>query len=467
MDSQTINGFVGPTFPDDASAVIDVQIQYLSLKKNKSRITSVINAGVDAANASGLLKRNLQVPDFVQAAMKNVETAIASTFDASVDSTNPLQLQFDAASSNALERSIRFNEAARTPGRLFVGMARLPTVITDLPLPGEPLEYGDGTYSAEIANGLLNKVVHGKTLRDYVAERMPLTFADLTTSSDAEKFKAASLAMKSIVESGDLALNASDQTAMEWAFLVNSPLLSDAEVRKTWILANSEARLKAYKLGLPPVKPRSLTAAESALVARAEAAISSANDSADLATAAYRDGTAAAQKTFQPGGSTGEGPRRLLNAQGVWEYRGEPAIASGQFSGVLRSKRWQGTKEEFTGEKYEGNLVLQGTLPVADGHGVRTFAKDDADTDLTSYTGEFRNGAMTGAGVLKWRNGQAFRGMVVNGQPTGAGLFEDADGGRYYGSYNGTDLDPATAVRIDADGQQIGGRWVANAFQAN
>jgi hypothetical protein len=396
-----------------------------------------------------------------------VETAIATSFDAKTEYGDQLRLSFDPTSSNAIERSIRFNDTAKKPGRLFVGIARLPTVIKDQPLPGEALTYGDGRYSPEVANGLLNQILRGKTLRNYVAERMPKTFADLTTTRDPAMFEAASLNMKAIVESSDLALNASDQTAAKWAFLVNSPLMTDAGVRKTWILANEEAAgtLKKYKLGLPPVAPRPLNASETALVGAVETAIQSANNSLSLATKAYADGSAAASATYQPGILGSDGPKRQLVAQGVWEYRGQPAIYPGHFSGVLRNSRWQGTQIEFTGEKYEGNLKLQGTVPVADGFGVKTFPEDDAGDGLTSYSGEFRNNAMTGAGVLKWGNGKSFRGTVANGQPMSAGLLEDAEGTLYYVSYIGDDLDTVTAVRIDADGTQIGGRWVAGKFR--
>lgn len=468
MEPQTINTFIGPIFPGNSAAQVKVDLQFLSLKKNKSRITSILAAGLEATNGSGLLKKDLLIPAVVKSAMENVETAIAASFDANAEYGDQLRLSLDPSSSNAVEKSIRFNDTAKKPGRLFVGVARLPTVIKDQPLPGEALTYGDGLYSPEVANGLLNKILRGKTLRDYVAERMPETFADLTTTRDPARFQTASLYMKAIVESSDLALNASDQIAAKWAFLVNSPLMTDADVRRTWILANDEAAgtLKKYRLGLPAVAPSPLNAAETALVDAAETAIESAKNAVSLATTAYSNGSTAALETYQPGILGGDGPKRQLVAQGVWEYCGQPAISSGHFSGVLRNSRWQGTQIAFTGEKYEGNLKLQGTVPVADGFGVKTFAKDSADDGLTSYSGEFRNNAMTGAGLLKWRNGEAFRGTVANGEPVGAGLIEDAEGTLYCVSYGGGDLDVRTAVRIDADGKQIGGSWVAGKFRA-
>lgn len=65
-----------------------------------------------------------------------------------------------------------------------------------------------------------------------------------------------------------------------------------------------------------------------------------------------------------------------------------------------------------------------------DGHGTRTWPNGDV------YTGNFKNGAMSGKGKLTTKDGDSYEGDFLNGQYHGIGVVRFADGRIYQGEVN-------------------------------
>ncbi|MCW1430635.1 hypothetical protein [Novosphingobium sp. JCM 18896] len=472
-----LNSFLGPTFIGSSTVTaVRIDLQFLSLKTNKTAIVDTFFKARDAAAKVALIRSVADIPQEARDALVQVENAIAATYDAQTERPQPIWLTFDRLSANAVRKTVTFLDTAKKqPGFLFVAVSRLPTILTEAPGPGEKLVYGDGRYSSEVANRILNQQVKGKTLREYVREKMPSDYEALATGADPVAFLAAAKALKAVVEGSDLGLNASDQTAAKWAFLAPSALMTNPDVRRAYILAGEEhdGTLKAYGLGLPRIDPPALTSAEKEIVDEGEASADRAHDAEVLANNAAERASLAAAETFQPDIAGKPSLRRTEHRSGLWDYRGEPKVDGATFYGEVAAYRWNSTaamaagaaSESFTGEKYLGMLSTAGNELRRAGYGKVSFDGDAAKAGIDFYAGEFSSGAISGFGRMVWADGSEYRGRFASGAPTGAGLYKSIDGENYFVEYLSGERRP-TAIHLTGNGKQIAGSWAGDTFKA-
>ncbi len=474
--SAVLNSFLGPTFIGNPTTTnVIVELQFRSLKKNKTAIVGTFLEARDAIAKVSLIRSIADIPQEARDALTKAENAIAATYDADTEQPQTIVLSFDRFSSNAVRKTVTFKGAAdKQPGFLFVAVSRQPTILTEAPDPKEKLVYGDGRYSGEVANRILNQPVKNKTLRDYVREKMPETYGALTDGLDSDAFIKAAKTLRGIVESSDLGLNASDQTAAKWAFLAPSPLMTNHAVRKEYILANEErdGTLKSYGLGLPPVDPPALKPAEKAIVDEGEATANQARSAEMRANVSAERASLAAIETYQPGVAGNGALGRAMHRAGLSEYRGEPMTVDSSFYGVVDNFRWNSAaaveagepSETVTGERYAGMLRNVGGVLQREGYGRLSFGGDAAKSGVVSYNGEFAKGTISGFGHMIWVDGSEFRGRFASGDPAGAGLYTSAEGGSYFVEYLGG-VRSSSAVQLAADGKQIAGSWTGDAFK--
>src|SRR5262249_24704434 len=93
---------------------------------------------------------------------------------------------------------------------------------------------------------------------------------------------------------------------------------------------------------------------------------------------------------------------------------------------------------------------------LAQGPGVVQWLEDGKPSGRDE--GEWRDGKMTGRGVLTWANGNRYDGEFRDGQRSGRGVFTWANGNRYEGEYS-DDKRNGHGVEIWANGDRCDGEY--------
>jgi hypothetical protein len=189
------------------------------------------------------------------------------------------------------------------------------------------------------------------------------------------------------------------------------------------------------------------------LVGKVRASVERAEQTALRAREAEREGDAAAASARSAPNATSvvdndvsvDGSRR--HYEGQW-FNGVP-----YGFGVMS---WSGTSasmgEHFSGQFIDGRRAL----------GVFSYPPIAANTsEVKRYEGEWaatpkkQNGNWNGFGVIKYRDGSAYRGEVVDGERQGYGALENAAGEKIEGRWVRDKIDDADHIRLSKAVRQI------------
>lgn len=144
---------------------------------------------------------------------------------------------------------------------------------------------------------------------------------------------------------------------------------------------------------------------------------------------------------------TGGFSKNKMNGEGQIVFNDKEWAKGSWMMGIkdgLFEEHWDGGRQYFKGT-YEGGVRNgEGTLRMADGKLYQGHFENDrfhgigklimADEDVT-YRGEFRNGAMSGRGVMTWmrHGGSTYDGEVINGRRNGFGVYTDNRNNKFIG----------------------------------
>ena len=457
---QTRDGFYGPAILATAQTQVIATVRYTFTDDQSSRISKVLSDVSAYFSGLGLLRSKTLAGPKLEEAFAPIDKLIDTQFDVRAEGTNAIQLSVDPASTMAAYRHLTFNGVTDGGGHLYVGLAKLRSVLVNPPEDDGPLIYSSGGYGHDATDEILDRRIDGLTLRAHMRDAMGADFDKLNETQNVGIFLNGNNALGKAINAADLGLNANDKLALRWALLAGNPLLRRSDVRGAYLLANSEDALAALKLELPPVDVV-LTDGQKALREATRRAADNAKTAMTAVNLAIQNGSDAnnAAVLAGPGGAVATCPQRgaattgatpqycIEAAPGTYRYAGEAPTTDRRFSGYIAFDN---------GAKYTGSFILA-SMPVFQGHG--RYSGGSLEPTLRDYSGEFANNFFSGFGIMRWKDGREFHGQFANDVPNGYGILYDADGTAYYTQYVAGDPTGEVLRKRPSSPKFDAGRW--------
>ncbi|OSM06147.1 MORN repeat-containing protein [Magnetofaba australis] len=116
-------------------------------------------------------------------------------------------------------------------------------------------------------------------------------------------------------------------------------------------------------------------------------------------------------------------------------------------------------KEGFSVVRFANGNVYRGYYHKGRKHGQGLFIWRDG----RRYEGEWRNGRMNGVGVMSFPLGSRYVGQFVNDKKQGSGVYHWANGGVYEGEFH-NNLRHGLGVYVSPEGKRFAGIWRDDAW---
>lgn len=452
--AQHLDGFFGPSFAAGPNTQVKAELRYLYSKDKTSHLSSAIGEASKFFSGLGLLTETMIKSGKLADALKPLDGLLDKKLDRTDTTVLPIQLSVDPLSQMAVYRNVSLNGIPHTDGHLYVGLARIRSVLFMPPKEDLPLVFPFPGYGLAARDRVLDHMIDGTKLRDHIQKAMGADFAKLQDPFSAATFLAGASALETAINgtSSALGLLQDDKLALRWAMIAGNPLLKDPAVRNNYLIAQLEDDLARVKLAVPPVDTV-LTNQQKQWLELGQKYSDEAKAIQDKANAAVSDGTDAENSAKLPARAAGHVSLPASVNGGKFAYFGEEPPTSGRYHGAF---------EYPSGGRYVGSFISTAP-PIFDGYG--RYTGGSAEPDLDYYVGEFVANRFSGLGMMRWKDGREFYGQFANDEPNGYGIEFGAGGAdAYYVRYSAGIRDQAAIRKQSTSPALQPGKFIGRSF---